>query len=80
MLFQAFMASRSCSPPGACPNDRPDLRGSSGGGPFDSRGRLLGITSFYLAESQGLNFAISPDTLSGVPKESLIHSLRELDE
>jgi tetratricopeptide (TPR) repeat protein len=32
--------------------------GSSGGGLFDSRGRLIGITTFMLKEAQNLNFAI----------------------
>lgn len=53
--------------------------GSSGGGLFDSRGRLIGITSFYLKESQGLNFAVSPDTLSGVPDDDLAKDLADLD-
>ena len=33
--------------------------GSSGGGLFDSAGNLVGITSFMLKNSQGLNFAIA---------------------
>ena len=33
--------------------------GSSGGGLFDQKGNLIGITTFLLEESQGLNFAIS---------------------
>jgi S1-C subfamily serine protease len=36
-------------------------RGSSGGGLFDNRGNLIGITTFYLRESQNLNFAISAE-------------------
>jgi TonB family protein len=32
--------------------------GSSGGGLFDSQGRLLGITTFYVEDGQNLNFAI----------------------
>jgi serine protease Do len=35
--------------------------GSSGGGLFDSAGNLIGITSFVLKNSQGLNFAIAAD-------------------
>jgi hypothetical protein len=31
--------------------------GSSGGGLFDSEGQLVGITTFYLMDSQNLNFA-----------------------
>lgn len=32
--------------------------GSSGGGLFDAEGRLIGITTFFVAEGQNLNFAI----------------------
>lgn len=35
--------------------------GSSGGGLFDDEGRLIGITRFFLADSQNLNFAIPID-------------------
>jgi len=35
--------------------------GSSGGGLFDARGDLVGITSFYLKEGQSLNFAVPGD-------------------
>ena len=31
-------------------------RGSSGGGLFDTQGRLIGITTFYLSDGQNLNF------------------------
>lgn len=37
--------------------------GSSGGGLFDDQGRLIGITSFDLRDSQNLNFAISANML-----------------
>jgi TonB family protein len=36
----------------------PISRGSSGGGLFDQDGRLVGITTFLLAEGQNLNFAL----------------------
>ena len=45
-------------------------RGSSGGGLFDSRGHLIGITTVYLKEAQNLNFAIPADkieALQGAP-------------
>lgn len=42
----------------------PISRGSSGGGLFDREGRLVGITTFFLQESQNLNFAI-PATMAG---------------
>lgn len=32
--------------------------GSSGGGLFDEDGKLLGLTTFYLADGQNLNFAV----------------------
>lgn len=35
--------------------------GSSGGGLFDSRGNLIGITTLFLRESQNVNFAISAE-------------------
>jgi S1-C subfamily serine protease len=35
--------------------------GSSGGGLFDQSGNLVGITTFRLKESGGLNFAIAVD-------------------
>lgn len=35
--------------------------GSSGGGLFDARGNLIGITTFLLRETQALNFAIAAD-------------------
>jgi tetratricopeptide (TPR) repeat protein len=35
--------------------------GSSGGGLFDARGQLVGITTFYLKEGQNLNFALPGD-------------------
>jgi S1-C subfamily serine protease len=35
--------------------------GSSGGGLFDSRGNLVGITTFTIAEGENLNFAIAAE-------------------
>jgi S1-C subfamily serine protease len=37
-------------------------KGSSGGGLFDRFGNLIGITTFKLADSEGLNFAIAIDS------------------
>lgn len=39
----------------------PISSGSSGGGLFDDRGNLIGVTTFLLKESQALNFAIAAD-------------------
>lgn len=39
----------------------PISQGSSGGGLFDGRGNLLGITTLTLRESQNLNFAIAAE-------------------
>lgn len=39
----------------------PISSGSSGGGLFDRSGNLVGVTTFKLRESEGLNFAISVD-------------------
>lgn len=38
--------------------------GSSGGGLFDSKANLIGITTAYIREGQNLNFAIDIDTVS----------------
>lgn len=38
--------------------------GSSGGGLFDSRGLLIGITTFYAKEGQNLNFALPADLIA----------------
>ena len=40
--------------------------GSSGGGLFDSEGRLVGITTFYLKEGQSLNFALPAEWIAGL--------------
>jgi hypothetical protein len=41
--------------------------GSSGGGLFDSEGRLVGITSFQRRDSQNLNFAVPAEWIAQVP-------------
>ncbi len=38
--------------------------GSSGGGLFDEEGRLVGLTTFYLADGQQLNFAVPVEWIS----------------
>jgi S1-C subfamily serine protease len=44
--------------------------GSSGGGLFNEQGQLVGITTFYFKEAQGLNFAIPVEWLG----ELIAHS------
>ncbi len=44
--------------------------GSSGGGLFDDQGRLIGITTFYLAEGQSLNFALPVDWIGELPQRA----------
>jgi S1-C subfamily serine protease len=39
----------------------PISHGSSGGGLFDARGHLLGITTFYVKAGQNLNFAVAAE-------------------
>lgn len=43
-------------------------KGSSGGGLFDAQGRLVGITTMYLKDSQALNFAVPAELIAGVPR------------
>jgi S1-C subfamily serine protease len=43
-------------------------RGSSGGGLFDSRGALVGVTTMYLKDGQNLNFAIPTDRIEALQK------------
>lgn len=61
--------------PGGSPLDRiqftaPISPGSSGGGLFDARGRLIGVTTF-VAEGQNLNFAVAVDGVGTlVPRDT----------
>ncbi len=48
----------------------PISQGSSGGGLFDSRGHLLGITTFYFRAGQNLNFAVAAEEYAGNREES----------
>jgi cytochrome c-type biogenesis protein CcmH/NrfG len=48
----------------------PISKGSSGGGLFDTQGRLIGITTFYLAGSQNLNFAIGSDRAATLGRQT----------
>jgi len=42
--------------------------GSSGGGLFDSQGRLIGITSYYMGNGEQLNFALPVEWIKELPK------------
>jgi serine protease Do len=42
--------------------------GSSGGGLFDSLGRLVGITTFQSRTGQNLNFAVPADWINLLPQ------------
>ncbi len=44
--------------------------GSSGGGLFDDKGRLIGITTFQFIEGQNLNFALPVDWIGELPKRA----------
>lgn len=44
--------------------------GSSGGGLFDSQGRLIGITTLYFKESQQLNFAVPIEWVNQLPVQN----------
>lgn len=46
--------------------------GSSGGGLFDSEGRLIGITTFHRKDSQNLNFAMPADWIKEIPQRAKI--------
>jgi Tfp pilus assembly protein PilF len=41
-------------------------KGSSGGGLFDSAGRLLGITTFFVRDGQNLNFALPAELIASL--------------
>jgi len=41
--------------------------GSSGGGLFDTRGRLIGITTFLVGERGMLSFVISAEEFMSLP-------------
>ncbi|WBY00164.1 serine protease [Ramlibacter tataouinensis] len=48
----------------------PISNGSSGGGLFDARGRLIGITTFMLRDAQNLNFALPASWIAEVPQRA----------
>ena len=48
----------------------PISQGSSGGGLFDARGHLLGITTFYFRAGQNLSFAVAAEEYAQEREES----------
>jgi S1-C subfamily serine protease len=50
----------------------PISQGSSGGGLFDGRGHLLGITTFYFKGGQNLNFAVAAEEFAQPREESAV--------
>ncbi len=55
-------------------------QGSSGGGLFDSRGRLVGITIMYLDKGQQLNFALPADEVVSLTKNPPATAPTDADE
>jgi len=45
--------------------------GSSGGGLFDSQGRLVGITTFFVKEGQNLNFALPGEWVQSLSRQAV---------
>ena len=52
--------------------------GSSGGGLFDSAGRLIGVTSFKIRDGENLNFALPANYIQGMTSSTLSITLEEL--
>jgi hypothetical protein len=48
----------------------PISKGSSGGGLFDARGRLIGITTFMIRDAQNVNFALPASWIGELPERS----------
>jgi len=54
--------------------------GSSGGGLFDENGDLVGLTTFYLAGGQNLNFAVPVEWVTELPKRHKRNTLTSQPE
>jgi S1-C subfamily serine protease len=52
--------------------------GSSGGGLFDDKGRLIGITSYHMKDGENLNFALPVNYIRGMLSTSVKWTLAEL--
>jgi S1-C subfamily serine protease len=48
----------------------PISKGSSGGGLFDARGRLVGITTFTVRDAQNVNFALPASWIDELPQRA----------
>ena len=55
----------------------PISHGSSGGGLFDTDGRLIGITTFQVVDGQNLNFALPVDWIPQLQKGTPISKTKE---
>lgn len=54
--------------------------GSSGGGLFDSHGRLIGMPSFFIEDGQQLNFAVPVEWIVELPKRHLERTAGSVDK
>ena len=54
--------------------------GSSGGGLFDDEGHLLGLTSFFVAQGQQLNFALPVEWIESLAQRSTQRVARRISE
>lgn len=53
--------------------------GSSGGGLFDAQGRLVGVTTLYLKDSQSLNFAMPSDWITQASARGNTNSVQKTE-
>ena len=63
-LSEGIVSQLRGGPPPLIQTTAPISQGSSGGGLFNDRGELVGLTTFYLKGGQGLNFALPVEFLT----------------
>jgi Flp pilus assembly protein TadD len=63
-LSEGIVSQLRGGPPALIQTTAPISPGSSGGGLFNDRGELVGLTTFYLKGGQGLNFALPVEFLT----------------
>jgi S1-C subfamily serine protease len=63
-LSEGIVSQLRGGPPPLIQTTAPISPGSSGGGLFNDRGELVGLTTFYLKGGQGLNFALPVEFLT----------------